>query len=258
MRPAAAARGCAGVRFSVQDASKCLEASATLQADLFEEFSLVPERLEFSINLHSMLECLQIFGVATLSTTSLYACFNDEEMTFDLHLTESDAVTHCALKVLEGEDHGADLMGAFQNQVACAKAIVTSSFLREAFHEVSDFPGANVVHLTLSPEEPRLALVVSGVSGSCRIESSPSTDAFTSFDARRRNQACFKHDLMQHAVRALPSARQTLLRFTEDGVLYMQHKIVDEVERALFVHVMLLPDETGEAVADAGGSPTPP
>lgn len=236
---------------SVQEGTKSLEASVTLQRALFSEFSFDGDAVSFGLNLQSLMDCLSIVEVSSLPHVRLFLSHDPAEQQFELHLTEHDAVTECKLRTLEAEEAGLGLLGSAGEQETCVEAIVSSRFLHDALTEANDVVGANVIEMRLAEAAPQFSLVVAGVAGSCHIECELPNDAFVSFSVKRPIYACYKHALTKHAARALPFSRQTLLRMTFDGVLFLQHMLADELERKVFVHVMLIPDEA-EPVEDEG------
>ncbi|KAK1785955.1 hypothetical protein P4O66_017702 [Electrophorus voltai] len=54
-----------GLKVTVED-SKCLQANAFIQADIFQEFTIKQDVIGFQVNLTVLLDCLTIFGGSTV------------------------------------------------------------------------------------------------------------------------------------------------------------------------------------------------
>uniref|UniRef100_A0A674NQQ1 RAD1 homolog (S. pombe) n=1 Tax=Takifugu rubripes TaxID=31033 RepID=A0A674NQQ1_TAKRU len=84
-----------GLKVTVED-SKCLQANAFIQADIFQEFTIREDLVGFQINLTVLLDCLNIFGGSAVSagmSTVLKMCYRGYGYPLTLFLEEAGVVT---------------------------------------------------------------------------------------------------------------------------------------------------------------------
>ncbi|VDN12145.1 unnamed protein product [Dibothriocephalus latus] len=90
-----------GLKVTVEDA-KCVQGSAFLQADLFEEFKICQPIIAFKINLNILLDCLSIFGTSyQASLTSAILTYKQHGDTLDLLLEDNGVVAECNIKTMD-------------------------------------------------------------------------------------------------------------------------------------------------------------
>ncbi|XP_026853450.2 cell cycle checkpoint protein RAD1 isoform X3 [Electrophorus electricus] len=125
-----------GLKVTVED-SKCLQANAFIQADIFQEFTIRQDVIGFQVNLTVLLDCLTIFGGSTvpgkyhstnvtnkviLQSDSLKEAFSELDMTSEvLQLTMSPSHPYFRLSTFgnSGNAHydypkDSDMMELFQ------------------------------------------------------------------------------------------------------------------------------------------------
>jgi hypothetical protein len=148
----------------------------------------------------------------------------------------------------------------------CAKAVVKSDALRDAFIELSELPGAAQVRLLMSRQAPHLVLSAKGDSSSCEIEfpqqahtetfhslSFPLMDAGaggsvfaqTQTPINQSDRWAYHYHLgsLQQALKALPHAAETYLRMNTAGMLCVQHMVSHQTGRS-FVDFLIAVDAT--------------
>uniref|UniRef100_A0AAX7VFS5 RAD1 homolog (S. pombe) n=1 Tax=Astatotilapia calliptera TaxID=8154 RepID=A0AAX7VFS5_ASTCA len=83
-----------GLKVTVED-SKCLQANAFIQAEIFQEFTIREDLVAFQINLTVLLDCLNIFGGTTTPgvSTALRMCYRGYGYPLTLFLEEGGVVT---------------------------------------------------------------------------------------------------------------------------------------------------------------------
>uniref|UniRef100_A0A8C7YQ69 RAD1 homolog (S. pombe) n=1 Tax=Oryzias sinensis TaxID=183150 RepID=A0A8C7YQ69_9TELE len=83
-----------GLKVTVED-SKCLQANAFIQTEIFQEFTLKEDLVTFQINLTVLLDCLNIFGGNAVAGTStaLRMCYKGYGYPLTLFLEEGGVVT---------------------------------------------------------------------------------------------------------------------------------------------------------------------
>uniref|UniRef100_A0A672YYT9 RAD1 homolog (S. pombe) n=1 Tax=Sphaeramia orbicularis TaxID=375764 RepID=A0A672YYT9_9TELE len=83
-----------GLKVTVED-SKCMQANAFIQAEIFQEFTIREDLVGFQVNLTVLLDCLNIFGGTTVTgvSTTLRMCYRGYGYPLTLFLEEGGVVT---------------------------------------------------------------------------------------------------------------------------------------------------------------------
>ena len=91
-----------GFKISCEDA-KCTQGIAFIHADLFQEYSVKEDSVCIKINLSILIECLNIFGTASMSggSTALKICYEGYGHPLVLYLEDNGIITECNIKTLE-------------------------------------------------------------------------------------------------------------------------------------------------------------
>lgn len=94
-----------GLKVTVED-SKCLQANAFIQADIFQEFTIKDDLVGFQVNLTVLLDCLNIFGGSSVPgvSTALRMCYVGYGYPLTLFLEEGGVVTVCKINTQEPEE----------------------------------------------------------------------------------------------------------------------------------------------------------
>uniref|UniRef100_H2YAI2 Cell cycle checkpoint protein RAD1 n=1 Tax=Ciona savignyi TaxID=51511 RepID=H2YAI2_CIOSA len=151
-----------GLKVTVED-SKCIQANAFIQDQVFQEYSIRDEALTFQINLDILQECLSIFG-STNSATSMRMMYNGYGTPLVLTLEEDGAVTDCSIKTMEPDDI---LDFEFSAANVVDKIIMKAECLREAFNEMD--VTSEVLQITMSPHPPHFRLATFGLLGQSHV-----------------------------------------------------------------------------------------
>lgn len=227
-----------GLRFTVQDQAKALQANAYIESGLFQSFECSCH-LQFRINLNHFLECINVFGSASADKTALLMAYYETEGMFQLTLEEDGVLTECDLRTMVQQEDAIDFN--FRASRIISKAILSSDALKDAFSELAEIGGAKKVQIQVSPLDPLLRLISIGTVGTIDIEFPRRSDAFISFHCE--HEQCFSYSLplLQHALRALSCAKETFLRINEPGMLTLQHMIVSSLGQRSFVDFVIYP-----------------
>uniref|UniRef100_H3BWC7 RAD1 homolog (S. pombe) n=1 Tax=Tetraodon nigroviridis TaxID=99883 RepID=H3BWC7_TETNG len=125
-----------GLKVTVED-SKCLQANAFIQADIFQEFTIREDLVGFQINLTVLLDCLNIFGGSPMPagiSTVLKMCYRGYGYPLTLFLEEGGVVTVCKINTQEPEE---PIDFDFCSTNVTNKVILLSESLKEACRNCS-------------------------------------------------------------------------------------------------------------------------
>eukprot|EP01001_Neometanema_parovale_P000986 NODE_11113_length_563_cov_1.897727_g10832_i0.p1 GENE.NODE_11113_length_563_cov_1.897727_g10832_i0~~NODE_11113_length_563_cov_1.897727_g10832_i0.p1 ORF type:complete len:147 (+),score=19.53 NODE_11113_length_563_cov_1.897727_g10832_i0:119-559(+) len=92
-----------GLFFIVDLEDKSFQATAILKPEIFQEHKFPSEAIRFSLNLANLLDCLNLYGNAAVST-AVHMHYPGPDNTLVLSLNEGDKVTECKLRTGRAED----------------------------------------------------------------------------------------------------------------------------------------------------------
>jgi len=205
-----------------------------------------------------------VLGTSNLDKTSLSLSYDRSDAIFKIELFEdensmmqhnggSSLLSTCAIPgmAVPDEDDGSDneapygsssLAIAFRNSPVLARAIVSSSYLKPAIHELIDLPGASCCTIGLSPEGIEMGAV--GINGECLVSlpstraahlmghnSRDETPAFISLECnppKLHARSYPLHSFVQ-GMRGLEVANETCISMNELGMIAIQHQVLDKV-----------------------------
>lgn len=232
-----------GIKLTVEEA-KAMQGNAFLQAELFEEYKLVENMLQFRIGLSALLDCLNVFGSNPAQPTRVSFLYKGygHPLVLIMHTTIPNSDVTCAtdvsLKTLETE--GITNFN-FRGSPLLNKVIMDSSCLKDAFNEL-DW-SSSYVGITLSPEEPYFRLESEGELGSCRVDyPKDSKEVFESFECSQTQHERYRLGILQAPIRALGVSSKTQVRCNQRGLLSFQHMLHCDSHRC-FVDFVVLPSE---------------
>ena len=240
-----------GITFKVQDLGNNVQGLASLTGGMLAEIALDnAEQVQFKINIAVLLQCLSIYGSGAASTTATTMDYNEGTAEFRLVLQGSGGVvTECSIRTLEaagdafGDDPN-DLFAALNESKVSARAIMLSETLSDALCEIYNLPGATILGLVMSPEYPYFQLTATGNTASCTIEFPKGSESFKSFQCETEVEFQYQLSLVQHALRVLPTASQTQIRVSDDGLLCFQHRLQHKGGEMSYVEFVILPEES--------------
>jgi cell cycle checkpoint protein len=246
----------------------------------------------FQIDLHALLECLQIFsnerdrfGSADGGTSregsvagnfqnrsSMSAApfekgksdlFGTCKLTYDgpgqpfcLVLEESGVSTTCELTTYEPTARE-DI--PLQRDQLAQKIIMRSNWLHDAITELSSTSPTRLT-ITSSPSAPYFALSSDGPLGSAQVEFSKDPTLLETFQVPRRVVNTYKYSLIKAASRAMAIASKVSIRGDEQGVLSLQFMVEVEGGGVSFVDFRFVPlleegegEGEGETTFSQGG-----
>jgi len=294
-----------GIRFSTSDGS-ALESFIFLEKALFTTYTYhapapassqddeAPVPPAFEIDLHSLLETLNIFTVSDVSNLgkqqrpteyeafrlNRHANFNafsnhalglsgtcrltyeGEGSPLTVNMSESGVSTTCELTTYEAVTEEEI---PFNRDDLAVKTIMRSSCLLDAVAELSSINPAEItLSATPNSRSASISLTATGALGTAAIDFTTSTQSETpileTFNCPARTHASFKFALVKAAQRAMAAATKVSVRLDAEGVLSLQFLIEVGAESAgggqgaAFVDFRIVPLAEGEANEQDGHS----
>lgn len=227
------------------------------------------EKLEFGINLATLLECLRIFGGAAVGgggsgyecKAQLHISYRASTACLNLCLVEGHSVTECEIHTLDIEEpHRVCLSLAEGEDRYPARIVVSSEALKSGIDELEwggDTNKDKRVLLRVTARPGVLSLTVSSTDVGCEMVYPE--NALIGFDATRDLTFEYRFLHLHMALRSLKDSHQTQLQVDHNGVLEIKMKFSAAASRAaeLFSHFFLFPLlEDEDPVEDASGDPS--
>lgn len=228
-----------GLKVTVED-SKCVQANAFIQADMFQQFVLSQETLSFKINLTVLLECLNIFGSGSAAgaTTALKMCYAGDGHPLVIVLEESGVLTDCSIKTQLPED---TMDFNFNSSDVVNKAIIRSDCLREALAEMDG--DCDLMELVFSHSPPLLQFAAVGAGIESKVEVAGDSDLVELFQCPRTSSSRYRLALMKLSVKPLAQSQKVSLRTDARGFLCLQYMIKTDDGHICFVEFFCSPEE---------------
>ncbi|XP_037121408.1 cell cycle checkpoint protein RAD1 [Syngnathus acus] len=229
-----------GLKVTVED-SKCLQANAFIQAEIFQEFTIKEDVVGLQINLTVLLDCLSIFGGSTVPggvTTALRLCYRGYGYPLTLFLEEGGVVTVCKINTQEPEE---PLDFEFCSSNVTNKVILLSESLKEAFSELD--MTSEVLQITMSPSQPYFRLSTFGNSGSAHYDYPKDSDMMELFNCTSAQINRYKMSLLKPSTKALALSSKVSVRTDSRGVLSLQYLVRNDDGQICFVDYYCCPDE---------------
>ncbi|TAQ85323.1 hypothetical protein B7494_g6353 [Chlorociboria aeruginascens] len=240
-----------------------------------------PDPPNFQISLSALLETLQIFGAAEVSTSRFSRSDNDGYGSnirpgrpnafsnqalgmagicrlsyteigspFSIILEESGVTTTCNLNTYEPEN--AEEI-PFQRDAMEVKIIMQARWLFDAIVELSSTSPSRL-SLTASPTAPFLSLSATGHLGSATVEFSKGRELLETFTVKKRWSQSYKFEMVKAAAETMRLASKVSVRGDEQGVLSLQFMVEVEGGSVSFVDFRFVPflreDEDGDEEQD--------
>jgi len=251
-----------GISFKVHDLGNNIQGLATFGANLFRDFVLDQglNEIEFKINVSTVLKCLNIYGANAGGQTCTTMEYDEENPDFRLLLqtntgSTSNISTQCRIKTLAESEQSFnasnDLFIALRDSDNVGQAVIFSDALSDAFCEIYSLPGAATVSLLMSPVAPFFQLSAKGTTGECTIDFPKGSESFKTFQCQRTIRHQYQLLLIQDALKVLPTAHQTNIQMSDNGLLCFQHRLQHKGGEVSYVEFVILPDEEEDSDEDA-------
>ena len=206
-------------------------------------------QFRFKVNLSTFLDCLHVYGSGNLHVTTLDISYSPESGLLRLMLTEAGILTECELTTIDAGEE-LDFPAVFRQYPIVNRAVIQSDHLKEAFLEFNDLQGAATVSVLMTPSAPYFRLSAAGSMGSCTVDFPKGSESFVSFHCDATQECDYHLSLVQLAVRPLSNSQQTFIRINDQGMLCLNHKIVNNEGNACFVSFIIMPDEPADDLDD--------
>ncbi|KAJ8338976.1 hypothetical protein SKAU_G00357620 [Synaphobranchus kaupii] len=208
-----------GLKVTVED-SKCLQANAFIQAEIFQEYTIQEDSVSFQVNLTVLLDCLTIFGGNTGpgGTTALRLCYNGYGYPLTLFLEEGGVVTVCKINTEEPEE---PIDFEFCSTDVTNKVILQSDSLRDAFSELD--MTSEILQITMSPSQPFFRLSTFGNSGNAHYDYPKDSDMMELFQCTKTQTNRYKMSLLKPSTKALALSCKVSVRTDNRGFLSLQY-----------------------------------
>ncbi|RWS13626.1 cell cycle checkpoint protein RAD1-like protein [Dinothrombium tinctorium] len=253
-----------GVRISTEK-YRCIQSSAFLQKELFEDYALDGECEAIKIDLRLLIDCIGVFITGNLHAVAdvnqRYSSFlrNNQcsldagSTAFNLQVSlkftykgygyplefsveENDACTTCTI-----ETYPADDMPYFEisGDDVAAKVILESEFLLDVFVDF-DF-SSPFVRITCSKERKKIIFTTGSTSGI--VHSTIEFDSPPVLSHAVERNLGFHYNLMhlKNIIKALEKSKKTAIRLNSEGLLCIQCQIPIEENDKSFVEFYFLP-----------------
>lgn len=231
-----------GLKVTVED-SKCLQANAFIQAEIFQEYTIKEDLVGFQVNLTVLLDCLNIFGGSTVlgASTALRLCYRGYGYPLTLFLEEGGVVTVCKINTQEPEE---PIDFDFCSNNVTNKVILLSESLKEAFSELD--MTSEVLQITMSPSQPYFRLSTFGNSGNAHYDYPKDSDMMELFRCTKTQTNRYKMSLLKPSTKALGLSCKVSVRTDSRGFLSLQYLVRNDDGQICFVEYYCCPDEEVE------------
>ncbi|XP_059478782.1 cell cycle checkpoint protein RAD1-like [Neocloeon triangulifer] len=228
-----------GLRVSVES-GKCSQANAFIQSEIFQEYQYDKEEesVNFSLDLSVLLECLDIFGDATSSSssTALKLRYKGHGNPVQLLLEEEDVLTDCSIRTMEVDELS---NFEFTSDNVINKIILRSEPLKEILNSVD--PSTDSIELVLLSSEPVVKIKTLGYMGECEIVFNKESDMIELFQCESDSSSKYKFAHFKPALKALNISQKVSIRTDDRGLLCMQFMIKNDDGHICFIEFYSLP-----------------
>ena len=235
-------------KVTVEDA-KCVQTNAYVKSDIFQEYHLKPggeeeeeeEDISFSVNLGTVLECLNMFGgtgvEGAAGSPNLKMCYAGYGHPLILLLEEQGVVSDCKIRTREPEPC-LDFNFATANIVS--KVIMKSEYLKDVFTELDTL--SEMVELRVSPTDKTFRVATLSPAGECEATVPDSSDMVEHFTSNATSQARYKLGMIRHGLKPLALSDRVSLRMDDREFLCLQY-ILNTEKGNVFLEFYCAPDE---------------
>lgn len=225
--------------FHVQGTTKQLQASIDMQSTMFSEYRVLADRRddetedwqaggEFSVNLTSVLECLQLLG--NNPGIQLAFSYNLTHEVLKIELLQDTVLCTAAIPGMDlPADHtNPSLVKAFGDSPVTARIILMSNTLQHITAELQLVTGATVATVSLTEKDGWVVAVV-GHLGECLVSIPAQGSHVINLEIQDQRHPCYSYPLssLLASLKGLDIAQETCVTINAIGMMAVQHQILD-------------------------------
>ncbi|KAJ1520510.1 hypothetical protein ONE63_003633 [Megalurothrips usitatus] len=205
-----------GLKVTVEIA-KCVQASAFIQLDIFQEYSFNDEdQLIFKVDFHTLVECLNMFEASGMSATVDIRVQGPGQPLL-LMLEEDGTILDSSIKT---SDPGEVADFSFADDSVINKVILRSEFLKEILDEMDS--SCDLVGIELSATFPYFRFHTSSRLGESEFHVEKTSEMIEFFDCKVRTAFRYRYDHLKHTIKAIGVSQKVSMRMDENGLLCFQ------------------------------------
>lgn len=205
-----------GLKITVEIA-KCLQASAFIQLDIFQEFSFnSDDQLIFKVNFHTLVECLNMFEASGMSATVDLRVQGPGQPLL-LMLEEDGVILDSSIRT---QDPGEIADFSFEDDSVINKVIIRSEFLKEILDEIDS--SSEFIGVELSHSYPYFRFFMSSRLGESEFQVDKNSDMVECFDCTVRTAFRYRFDHLKNTIKAIGVSQKVSMRMDEKGLLCFQ------------------------------------
>nr|XP_018909081.1 PREDICTED: cell cycle checkpoint protein RAD1-like isoform X2 [Bemisia tabaci] len=223
----------------VVEDSRCIQASAFVCADVFEDYEVKEDPVIFRVNLSTLIECLTIFdGISSTpgASTAVKLKYRQHGAPLQVLLEEEGYITDCSLKTMEAfELLDFDLPPS---------SVLNKLILRsQSFHEdICDLdPSSEFVEIFMSPDPPYFKIKTVGNWTECNVKINKNSDMVETFQCQDTSRGRYKYTQIKPMLKPLAVSDKVSIRTDCEGLLCFQFMIHTENKQLCYVEYFCTP-----------------
>jgi hypothetical protein len=236
----------AGLRFTLEDPSKCFQAISNVKKELFSDYNFRTDTLiSFQINLCFLIDCLRLYGTATLAS-QLSIMYPGLEKTLKIQLRDPNGVlTDCAIKTRDSDDTLTRFR--FRDSRIPNKVVIKSDVLKEMLAEAVLFE--EPIAIRIAPTEPYFQIYVEGNEGELALVLPKTSDAFYGFESEYDQSFRYKFNHIRHCLHAISmeACERTAIMMNEHGTILLRNELKTQPS-VTHVEYYFVPENVGNDI----------
>jgi len=234
-----------GLTFIVHGLARQSQASVDIHSGFFSEYTVLEERIdnevvqggEFCISLPTLLESLHVLGSTPKELEKMKLIMYYDRLDASLKVELEDKFGVLATTAITGsipefdyfdsDASSPSLSVAFRNHQVVARAIVKSDYFKAGVSELTEVGGASSCTIAIANDRMELGAV--GYAGECLVEMPKCPDAFVSLFAQDDDlhKRSYPINSLLQGMRGLDIANETCISINENGMIAIQHQVLD-------------------------------
>lgn len=227
-----------GLKVVVED-SKCVQASAFISEDLFQEFRINSDQIVFCIDLSIMVECLSIFDNCSTTpgvTSALRMYYDYIGAPLKLLLEEGGIITDCSIKTKEAYEI-LDFDFPIRNELN--KIILRANDFRDILSDLDS--NSESVEFFLTPDAPFFRITTSSIMSQCFVDIPKNSEFVETFHSNEPAKSKYKYSQIKPAIKILAASTKASVRTNEEGLLCFQFMIRTISKQIIYVEYLCTP-----------------